>query len=140
MAEVTATRPTSEHPAGGQAADPAERGALHVADRVLQRIATAAAREVDGVAPSGGGTGPLSGLFGSGYPGVEVDSAGSRVRAQVDIAVLWPRSAAGVAAAVRDLVAQRLQELAAVRVDAVAVTVRAVVRPRQLGQREARVR
>lgn len=131
MADAAATRQPLETPAAGadRLADPAQRGSLHVADRVLQRIAVAAARDVDGVAPSGGGSGPFAGMLGSGYPGVEVDSAGSRVRAQVDVAVLWPRPAAAVAAAVRDAVTQRLQELAAVRVDAVSVTVQDVVRP-----------
>lgn len=130
MAEAAATLgPSSAQPAGTAVDEPGDRGHLQVADRVLQRIATAAAREVDGVALDTA-SGALGRLVSSGYPSVEVDSAGTRVRAQVDIAVLWPRPAATVAAGVRDAVARRLEELAAVRVDAVTVTVRSLVRPR----------
>ncbi|WP_298805288.1 Asp23/Gls24 family envelope stress response protein [uncultured Pseudokineococcus sp.] len=120
--------------------DGADRGHLVVADRVLQRIAVVAAREVDGVAPDDGGSGPLGRLFSSGYPAVEVDQAGSRVRVQVDVAALWPRPAAQVAGGVRDAVARRLGELTGVRVDAVTVTVRDVVRRHPRQQQEARVR
>ncbi|MEJ5914684.1 Asp23/Gls24 family envelope stress response protein, partial [Pseudokineococcus sp. 1T1Z-3] len=115
--------------------DPGERGSLDVADRVLERIALRAAGEVDGVAP--GASGPLGGLLGSGFPSVQVEHAGSHVRVLVDVATLWPRPAAEVAAGVRTTVARRLEELAAVTVDAVAVTVRDVVLPR--AQEEARV-
>lgn len=125
---------------GGSGEDGADRGDLVIADRVLQRIAVVAAREVDGVAPADGGSGALGRLFSSGYPAVEVDQAGSRVRVQVDVATLWPRPAAQVAGGVRDAVARRLGELAGVHVDAVTVTVRDVVRRRPGRQQEARVR
>lgn len=131
-----ATSPGAGRGSGHDGDDPGARGSLDVADRVLERIATRAVREVDGVAPSA--SGGLGGLFGSGYPSVEVEHAGARVRVQVDVAALWPRPAAAVAAGVRSAVARRLSELAPVRVDAVSVTVRDVVRPRP--RQEARVR
>ncbi|MEJ5946632.1 Asp23/Gls24 family envelope stress response protein [Pseudokineococcus basanitobsidens] len=135
----TATAPGAADRGAGPASgadDPGDRGGLDVADRVLERIARRAVGEVDGVAPSA--SGGLAGLLGSGYPSVEVQHAGGRVRVLVDVASLWPRPAASVAAGVREAVARRLSELAAVRVDAVQVTVRDVVRPRP--PQEARVR
>ncbi|WP_299037833.1 Asp23/Gls24 family envelope stress response protein [uncultured Pseudokineococcus sp.] len=128
MAETATALPTPVADVGG----PAERGSLQIADRALSKIVTAAAREVDGVAPSGSQA--LGGLLGSGYPSVELESAGSRVRVQVDVATLWPHPAARVAADVRSAVARRLDELAAVHADSVAVTVRDVVRPTARGR------
>lgn len=122
MADATPTRPTSPP------ADPAERGSLEVSDKALVKIAGQAVREVDGVAP-GGSPGVIGSLLSSGYPSVEVDHAGSRVRVQVDVASVWPHPAAKVAADVRSAVARRLGEQAAVTADAVSVTVRDVVRP-----------
>ena len=140
MAEATATHPTTVAPDAAapdvaDPADPAGRGRLEVSDRALAKIVTAAAREVDGVAPSGSTA--FGGLLGSGYPSVELDSAGARVRVQVDVASLWPHPAARVAADVRATVARRLDELAAVHADGVSVTVRGVVRPvhRDTGKR-----
>lgn len=148
MAEAVGARDARDAGAPGATTDgdrtaddgAGDRGSLVVADRVLQRIAVVAAREVDGVAPDDGGSGPVGRLFSSGYPAVEVDQAGSRVRVQVDVATLWPRPAAQVAGGVRDAVARRLGELAGVRVDAVTVTVRDVVRRRPRREQEARVR
>lgn len=114
-------------PAAVVPAAPADRGSLAIADRALVTIVTAAAREVDGVAPSGSQA--FGGLLGSMYPSVELESAGSRVRVQVDVASVWPHPAARVAADVRAAVARRLGELAAVHADSVSVTVRDVVRP-----------
>jgi len=117
-------------------AEPGARGRLEVADRVVQRIAEAAAAGVDGVAPrttsdgslTGSVTTAVGGALGRSLPRASCVVAGSRVRVEVEVATLWPRPAAEVAARVRDGVAERLETLAGVRVDAVAVTVAKVVR------------
>lgn len=137
MAEATTTDLLARPADPADRADPSERGRLSVADRALQKIVTAAALEVDGVAP--GGSGGLGRLFGSGYPSVVLEHAGSRVRVEVDVASVWPHPAARVAADVRTAVARRLDELAAVSADAVSVTVRDVVRPVHV-RKGARVR
>jgi len=121
--------------AGEVLAEPGSRGRLDVADRVVQRIAEAAAAEVDGVAPRTSSDGSLAqnvttavgGALGRSLPRASCVVAGSRVRVEVEVATLWPRPATEVAARVRDGVAERLETLAGVRVDAVAVTVAKVV-------------
>nr|WP_240896152.1 Asp23/Gls24 family envelope stress response protein [Kineococcus siccus] len=108
---------------------------MEIADRVVQRIAEAAAARVDGVAPRSTSDGSLTGTvttavggaLGRGLPRASCVVAGSRVRVEVEVATLWPRPAAEVATRVRDGVAERLETLAGVRVDAVAVTVAKVV-------------
>lgn len=122
--------------AGEVLVEPGSRGRLTVADRVVQRIAEAAAAGVDGVAPRTSSNGSLAGdvttavggALGRSLPRASCVRAGTRVRVEVEVATLWPRPAAEVAALVRDGVAERLQTLAGVRVDAVAVTVAKVVR------------
>ncbi|NIZ92443.1 Asp23/Gls24 family envelope stress response protein [Kineococcus rubinsiae] len=116
-------------------AEAGARGRLVVADRVVQRIAEAAAAGVDGVAPrtssdgslTGNVTTAVGGALGRTLPRASCVRAGSRVRVEIEVATLWPRPAAEVAARVRDRVAERLEALAGVRVDAVAVTVAKVV-------------
>ncbi|PRY15371.1 putative alkaline shock family protein YloU [Kineococcus rhizosphaerae] len=97
----------------------------------MQRLTTAAAREVDGVAAaadSSGSLGALGSALGRDYPRVDCEVAGNRVRASVQIATVWPYPAAQVAAAVRDHVRDRLAELADLHADAVHVSVEKVVR------------
>lgn len=113
----------------GRVPDPDEagrRGNLVVKDRVVERIAEAAAVRVPGVAPAGAGA--IGTALGRGYPRVECDVAGGRVRAQVEVVGLWPTPAARLGAQVRAAVAADLRRLVGLRVDAVDVTIAKVVR------------
>jgi uncharacterized alkaline shock family protein YloU len=131
---VPATRAAVEATAPALA-DPADRGGLEVADRVVQRIVLAATREVDGTAVvTTGITTPMS----RSYPRATVVVAGDRVRARVEVAGRWPVPAARLAADVRATVARQLVALAGLRVDAVDVTVAAMVRHGGPGRRELR--
>ncbi|PWJ52798.1 Uncharacterized conserved protein YloU, alkaline shock protein (Asp23) family [Quadrisphaera granulorum] len=127
--------------AATQLAEAGQRGHLQVAERVVVAIARAAAMEVPGVAtPTQGraaskaaGLGSqigeqLQGAVGRTLPRAAAQVAGQRARITVEIALIWPHSAAQVAAAVREHVAARLAEYAAVTTDAVTVTVSSVVR------------
>lgn len=118
----TAPRATSQ--AGRR--DPAGRGRLDVAERVIERIATIAAGEVRGVRSVGSG---LEGVVGRRYPNVKAEVAGGHARVRVDIAVTWPAPLGRTTAAVRDRVRERLQTLAGVTVDVVDVTVATITQP-----------
>lgn len=107
--------------------DAGQRGSLHLADRVVEKIARAAALEVSGVAPARAGTSRLGALLGRGYPDADVDVAGLRGRVRIALATLWPHPAAQVAADVREHVTHQLQTLAGLQIDSVAVDVQAVV-------------
>lgn len=126
-------------------AEAGERGSLVLKDRVVQRIAEAAATGVPGVAPAGG---PSSGSSSSSvgdvvssvgsavgsalsrdYPRVEVVVAGARVHARVEVVGLWPVPAPSLAGAVRTAVASQLQSLAGMRVDGVDVEIAKYVHP-----------
>ncbi|MFB9376662.1 Asp23/Gls24 family envelope stress response protein [Kineococcus gynurae] len=141
MAELTATAPLVH-------LEPADRGGLQVSDRAVAKIATAAALQVDGVAPRDATRPPTESLAGAvsatkavltrPYPRVSVTVAGHRARASVEIETLWPRPAAQVAAAVRDRVAAALHDLADLQVDGVDVTVAAVVRGTPRAERRIR--
>ncbi|MFC4071788.1 Asp23/Gls24 family envelope stress response protein [Actinoplanes subglobosus] len=120
MAELIRTSRQAAQ-AGDPRPDPGERGGLHIADRAVERIVVAAAGEVDGAAR-------LSGGLTRSYPRAEVVVAGDRVRAAVTVAGRWPTSAALLAADVRSTVTDQLRRLAGLRVDAVDVTVAAMVR------------
>lgn len=120
------------HPTTGASVDAGGRGALEVADRAVQRIAQAAAREVPGVATgedaSSGALGALGSALGRDHPRVDCQVAGRRVRVAVEITTVWPHPAAQVAAGVRDHVTERLRTLADLEVDGMEVTVAKVVR------------
>ena len=105
-------------------ADPGHRGRLVVADRVVEKVASIAAAEVDGVVASGSG---LGGLLGHRYPRADATIAGERARVHVEVAVSWPMPLAQVAAAVRQQVRRRLDELVGLAVDAVDVTAATLV-------------
>ncbi|GAB3471706.1 Asp23/Gls24 family envelope stress response protein [Kineococcus sp. DHX-1] len=107
----------------------ASRGALEVKDKAVERIAEAAVFEVPGVIAAEDTAGTIATALGRAYPRVDVHVAGHRARVQIEIVTAWPRPAAGVAAAVRDHVADRLHTLAALDVDVVDVTVAKVLRP-----------
>jgi uncharacterized alkaline shock family protein YloU len=108
--------------------DVSQRGSLVIKDRAVQRIAQAAALQVQGVVPANQSTSTLGAALGRAYPRVDCDVAGGRVRADVEIVGLWPTPAAQLGAQVRDAVTDQLQRLAGLRVDAVDVTIAKIVR------------
>ncbi len=105
-------------------ADPASRGRLTIADRVVERVATRAAGEVGQVVSTGSG---LDNVLGHRYPRADATVAGDRARIQVQVAVAWPAPLAQVCASVRDHVRTRVGDLVGVQVDAVDVTAAKVV-------------
>lgn len=111
-------------PAAGDADEPGQRGQLRIADRVVQRVATIAAGEVDGVVSIGSG---LDQVLGHRYPKADATVAGSRTRIEVDVAVAWPHPLARVSADVRQNVRQRVSDLVGLQVDAVDVTASKIV-------------
>ncbi|MFI5493626.1 Asp23/Gls24 family envelope stress response protein [Actinoplanes sp. NPDC051859] len=115
-------------PASGDRSEAGYRGSLVIREKAVQRIAEAAALHVDGVAPAEAGTNAVTSVLGRGYPRVDCDVAGGRVRADVEVIALWPCPAPVVAAAVRAAVTEQLSALAGLRVDAVGVTIAKVVR------------
>ena len=117
-------------PAGTALAEPGARGSLHLHDRVIERIAAAAATRVRGVAPTA--------ASGRGLPDASCELAGHRARVSVEIAAVWPAPVPQVAMDVRDAVTERLEALAGVQADVVHVTVARVVR--SAPTKEARVR
>jgi len=108
----------------GAATDPAHRGRLVVHDRVVERIATAAACEVDGVVRSGG---TLDGVVGRRYPRAEARTAGSRTRVDLTVAVVWPTPLPRALGEVREHVRDRLRALAGLEADAVDVVAATLV-------------
>ena len=122
----------TDGPHGREDQDPAQRGRLVIADRVVERIATAAAGEVQGVASQGSG---LDQVLGHGYPKAKATVAGDRARVHVQIAVFWPHPLGQVCGQVRDEVRDRLTKLIGVRVDAVDVTAAKVMRATKPEQR-----
>jgi len=97
--------------------DEPPRGTLTISDHALERIAGQVARGVPGVAPTS--------------PKVEWHRLGRRARVSLEIALVWPSSAADVAREVQTTVGRELVRQAAQDLDAVTVTVRDVVRPPQ---------
>lgn len=114
------------------AAEPANRGALIVHDRVAERIAARAALDTAGVQRRDSG---LSKLTGSTLPKAHVSIAGERVRAAIDIAVPWNTNLNTVSAGVRDNVASALAHLAGLHVDGIDVTVTEIVSDSTAGRR-----
>lgn len=100
--------------------DPATRGELTIADRVVDKIAVRATLGVPGVLTSGSG---LDKVVGRRLPKVTTNTRGAQTRVAVDIAVTWPRSAAETAGAVRAAVDRAVTALAGLHVLAVDVTV-----------------
>ena len=115
---------TAGVPRGREGQDPAQRGRLVIADRVVERIATVAAGAVEGVVRSGSS---LEQVLGHRYPKANATVAGDRTRIQVQIAIAWPHPLGQVCGRVRDEVRDRVAELIGVRVDAVDVTAAKVV-------------
>lgn len=129
MAEAEATRAFDEGaaaPAESSYDEPAGRGRLTIADKVVQKVATLAAREVDDVVSNSAALPHL--LGGRQTPKADAVVAGGHARIGLDITIAWPRSAPEVSGRVRDHVLRRVSELIGITVDAVDVTVTEVVR------------
>ena len=107
------------------------RGAVRVADRVVERIARTAVLQVDGVAPEGTTTGAIGTALGRTYPRVDCTVAGDHVRVSVEIETLWPASAAQVARDVQAAVADQLERFAGLHADTVNVLVARVAHATQ---------
>lgn len=118
---TTSGEPTSGEPASGE---PAGRGRLEVADRVVVRIATIAASEVEGVVRTGSG---VDQILGRSCPHAQATIAGGRARIHLDIAVAWPHPLSEVTASVRRRVHDQVSDLVGLAVDAVDVTASSVV-------------
>ena len=99
---------------------PADRGTLHIADHVVERIAGHAALEVAGVVATGG---RLDQVVGHRYPRVSTTIAGRRVRVGVKVALTWPAPVETVVQNVRDVVRTRLAEMTGMQIDTVDITV-----------------
>ncbi|MDG4663102.1 Asp23/Gls24 family envelope stress response protein [Mycobacterium sp. 236(2023)] len=106
--------------------DPATRGRLTIREKAVERVAFAAALEVDGVVRESHGIGKLAGRE---LPRSDIVMSGDHVRASVDIAVLWGSSLSETASEVRRRVGHGLADLSGLIVDAVDVRVRSVVAP-----------
>ncbi|MCC2314955.1 Asp23/Gls24 family envelope stress response protein [Cellulomonas xiejunii] len=105
---------------------PEARGTLTVSDRVVQKVARAAASRVHGVVET------TSGLLGRDLPHASAHTHGTRAQVQVDVALAWPAPAAGTARRVRDAVEDAVLRYAGVRADRVDVRVVAVTDPAPL--------
>ena len=110
--------------AGADRDDPGTRGDLTVNDKVIERIAYRAALDAAGVQRHSGGMDKLTGRR---LPRVHVQNAGGRVRANVDVAVIWPWPLPAVAADVQNRVHHALTTWAGLDVDAVDVAVPTIV-------------
>ncbi|MFC3689822.1 Asp23/Gls24 family envelope stress response protein [Aquipuribacter hungaricus] len=105
----------------------AERGRLDVHPRVVEAVGRRSAGEVEGVVPTRP-TG-LDSLVRHRLPGADARDDAGRARLEVQVATLWGRPAADVAGRVQRHVAARVTELTGLPVEAVHVTVAAVVVP-----------
>lgn len=115
------TLPEQARPDLGPAED---RGRTTIADKVVERIASIAAGEVEAV------TDPRQGwirVVRGGLPRAEAVVAGDTSRISVEVAATWPTPLSGVAARVRDHVSERVHTLAGVTVTAVDVSIADVV-------------
>lgn len=101
-------------------APPAERGRLVVHDRVIERVARRAARDVDNVTRARPGAWrSLTGALGGPGDGtrVDVDRTDDRVALTVHLAVGWPQSIPAAATAARDAVQDAVTRYAGVAVE-----------------------
>ena len=114
--------PGGESPDGGsdRPGSPGERGTLSVADRVVEKVASIAAHEVDAVIAQTSGWRKLTGRP---LPRAHATVAGGRARIGVEIATPWPTPLSGVATRTRDHVQERVSSLTGVDVIAVDVTI-----------------
>ncbi|MEP7161092.1 MAG: Asp23/Gls24 family envelope stress response protein [Dermatophilaceae bacterium] len=103
---------------------PEERGSLVIANKVVERVATIAAREIGQVTDSRAGWTQMY----RNLPTATAKVAGGRARVNVEVAAAWPSSLPEVTAQVRDRVSERVTNLTGVTVVAVDVTVADVIR------------
>lgn len=108
---------------GRRALDPSVRGTLTIGDRVVQKVALAAAARVAGVATAS------SSLLGRDLPRATAHTHGTRARVEVDVALAWPAPAAPTAQRVRDAVTDAVTRYAGVQADRVDVHVVGVSDP-----------
>ncbi|MBH1936445.1 Asp23/Gls24 family envelope stress response protein [Streptomyces sp. AV19] len=117
---------------GGRAVEPAGRGATRIADRVVAKIASQAAREA--LADDGGGgpdrTAP--------HASVTVHEETARVDVSVELG--YPADIAGRCRAVRRRITERVRALAGMEVPEVVVTVERLHSPHLRGGGAERVR
>lgn len=124
-------QPPPASPASGSDADavtslvPAEeRGRTTIADKVVERIASIAANEVESVIDTRTGwTRVVRGRL----PRAEAVVAGGTSRITVEVAATWPTPLNSVAGRVRDHVSERVSTLTGVNVTAVDVSIADVV-------------
>ncbi|GCD19597.1 hypothetical protein CTKZ_11590 [Cellulomonas algicola] len=107
--------------------DVGARGSLTISDRALTAITRQVALEVPGVA-SEEHAGTVERTLGRGFPRVSWHRTGDHASVDVEIALVWPSSAAHVTGAVQDAVARELERQAGQKVGRVDVRVRDVVR------------
>ncbi|GAA0343508.1 hypothetical protein GCM10010319_19490 [Streptomyces blastmyceticus] len=106
----------------GRVVEAAERGATHIADRVVAKIASQAAREaLNGTEPGAGGRHPGGEDHTPPYATVAVHEDSARVRVSVELG--YPSDIGAQCGAVRRRIAERVRELAGMDVPEVAVTV-----------------
>lgn len=110
-----------------------ERGHLDIRPVVVERVARRSAVEVDGVLRTR--TGRLSRTE---LPDVRSRVERGRTRVSIDLAVAWGHPLAQVTAAVQQRLTDRVHELTGLVVDAVDVSVDAVVVPQDEPRRRVR--
>jgi len=104
-------------------AQPEERGSLTIADKVVEKVASIAAREIQHVTDTRAG---WTQMYRS-LPKASAKIAGGRARIGVEVAASWPSSLPAVTAQVRDRVNNQVTQLTGVTVVAVDVTIADVV-------------
>lgn len=114
-------------------APPGQRGHLEIRPQAVERVGRRAAVEVDGVVRGVAGR-----LARHELPAVASRRDGDRVRLDVAVAVTWGLPLGEVATAVQRSVAARVEELTALHVETVDVSVDSVVLPPDPGARRAR--
>jgi uncharacterized alkaline shock family protein YloU len=102
--------------------DRAERGTTTIADRVVERIASRAASEVDGVraVPASALTRLLRGTSES---QVDVTVASNVARVELQVAVEYPRTLPAIANTIGERVIERVQHLTGMAVESVSIVV-----------------
>ncbi len=105
-------------------APPEDRGSLNIAEKIVEKVATMAASEVDQVTDHRMGWRRIPG---QGLPKATAEIAGGHARIGVQIATPWPSPLTDIATQTRDHVRERVASLTGLDVVAVDVTVADVV-------------
>lgn len=132
--KITSTANTPTSGTGRHAAPPdvAERGSLAISDVVVEKVAVAAAGEVDGV---GGAARRVLGVptgrdDGDGRPRASARVTGETAALEVRLTIAYPASVRATTEAVRDHVRDRVQALTELTVTRVDISVAALTRTR----------